>query len=144
TLLREPEPMTALVFVAASVDRRGRLFKLFQKQATLIECGVLEDLADAERWVRNRVAASGAAIDPAAARRVAQRAGVDIRRLRGDVERLMLYAMGQPQITLDDVRVVTGPAALQDDWAMTNAIEAGQPGEALRQLALVLDAGAPP
>jgi len=144
TLLREPEPMTALVFVAASVDRRGRLFKLFQKQATLIECGVLEDLANAERWVRNRVAASGAAIDPAAARLVAQRAGVDIRRLRGDVERLMLYAMGQPQITLDDVRVVTGPAALQDDWAMTNAIEAGQPGEALRQLALVLDAGAPP
>ena len=27
---------------------------------------------------------------------------------------------------------------------MTNAIEAGAPGEALRQLALMLDAGAPP
>ena len=27
---------------------------------------------------------------------------------------------------------------------MTNAIEAGQAGEALRQLALMLDAGAPP
>jgi DNA polymerase III delta subunit len=38
---------------------------------------------------------------------------------------------------------VTGPAALQDDWAMTNAIEAGQAGDALRQLALMLDAGAP-
>jgi DNA polymerase-3 subunit delta len=143
-LLSEPEPMTALVFVAASVDRRGRVFKLFQKHATLVECGVLEDLADAERWVRNRVAASGAAIDPAAARLVAHRAGVDVRRLRGDVERLLLFAMGQKQITVDDVRVVTGPAALQDDWAMTNAIEAGQPGEALRQLALAFDAGAPP
>ena len=143
-LLGAPEPMTALVFVAASVDRRGRVFKLFQKHATLVECGVLEDLADAERWVRNRVAAGGAAIDPAAARLVAQRAGVDVRRLRGDVERLLLFAMGQTQITVDDVRIVTGPAALQDDWAMTNAIEAGQPGEALRQLALALDAGAPP
>ena len=39
---------------------------------------------------------------------------------------------------------MAGPAALQDDWAMTNAIEAGQAGEALRQLALMLDAGAPP
>jgi DNA polymerase III delta subunit len=38
---------------------------------------------------------------------------------------------------------VTGPAALQDDWAMTNAIESGQAGEALRQLALLLDTGAP-
>jgi DNA polymerase III delta subunit len=39
---------------------------------------------------------------------------------------------------------VAGPAALQDDWAMANAIEAGQGGEALRQLSLILDAGAPP
>jgi DNA polymerase III delta subunit len=33
---------------------------------------------------------------------------------------------------------------LQDDWAMTNAIESGNAAEALRQLALTLDAGAPP
>src|SRR5205823_13645419 len=85
----------------------------------------------------------GAAIDPAAARLVAQRAGIDVKRLRADVERLLLYALGQKQITLEDVRAVTGPAALQDDWAMTNAIEAGLTGEALRQLALILDAGAP-
>ena len=39
--------------------------------------------------------------------------------------------------------MVVGPAALQDDWAMTNAIEAGQAAEALRQLALMFDAGAP-
>jgi DNA polymerase-3 subunit delta len=144
SLLKQPEALTTLVLVAASVDKRGRLFKLLQKQATIVECGVLEDLADAERWVRTRVAAGDAAIDPAAARLVAQRAGTDIKRLRADVDRLMLYALGQKQIAIDDVRAVTGPAALQDDWAMTNAIEGGQAGEALRQLALMLDAGAPP
>jgi len=37
-----------------------------------------------------------------------------------------------------------GPAALQDDWAMANAIEAGRPAEALQQLRLVLDDGAAP
>jgi DNA polymerase-3 subunit delta len=145
SLLKDPETLTTLVLVATSVDKRGRLFKLLQKQATLVECGVLEDLADAERWVRTRVAAAGdAAIDPAAARLVAQRAGVDVKRLRADVDRLLLYTLGQKQVTVDDVRAVTGPAALQDDWAMTNAIEGGQAGEALRQLALMLDAGAPP
>ncbi len=82
-------------------------------------------------------------IDPGAARLVAERAGVDVKRLRGDVDRLLLYALGQKQITADDVREVTGPAALQDDWAMTNAIEAGRAADALRQLALMLDAGAP-
>jgi DNA polymerase III subunit delta len=144
-LFTQPEPQTTLVLVATTVDKRGRLVKLLQKQATIVECGVLDDLADAERWVRTRVTAAGdAAIDPAAARLVAQRAGTDVKRLRADVDRLLLYTLGQKQVTVDDVRAVTGPAALQDDWAMTNAIESGQAGEALRQLALMLDAGAPP
>src|SRR5262249_61753322 len=38
-------------------------------------------------------------------------------------------------------RGVAGPALLQDQWALTNAIESGNAGEALRQLALVFDAG---
>ena len=143
-LIKSPEGQTTLVFVAAPLDKRSRMFKLLQKQATIVECGVLVDSADAERWVRTRVAAAGAVIDPAAARLVAQRAGTDIKRLRGDVDRLLLYALGQTQITADDVREVTGPAALQDDWAMTNAIEGGQAGDALRQLALMLDSGAAP
>ena len=142
-LVREPEPTATLVLVATAVDKRSRIFKLLLKQATIVECGVLETLDDAERWVQTRVSAAGAAIDPAAARLVAQRAGVDVKRLRADVERLVLYALGQKQIALEDVRAVIGPAALQDDWAMTNAIEAGLTGEALRQLALILDAGAP-
>ena len=144
TLFRDPEAQTTLVLVATTVDKRGRMFKLLQKHATIVECGVLSDLADAERWVRTRVAACGAAIEPAAARLIAQRAGLNVKRLRADVDRLTLYALGQKQITVDDVREVTGPAALQDDWAMTNAIESGQAGDALRQLALMLDAGAPP
>jgi DNA polymerase III delta subunit len=142
--LQSPESQTVLVLVAASIDRRSRLFKLLSKHATLVDCGVIEDQADAERWIRARVAAAQAAIDPLAARLLASRAGTDVKRLRGDIDRLLLYALGQKTITADDVREVAGPAALQDDWAMTNAIEGGRVGEALRQLALMLDAGAPP
>jgi len=142
--LQNPESQTVLVLVAASIDRRSRLFKLLSKHATLVDCGVIEDQADAERWIRARVAAAQAAIDPVAARLLASRAGTDVKRLRGDIDRLLLYALGQKTITADDVRECAGPAGLQDDWAMTNAIEGGRVGEALRQLALMLDAGAPP
>jgi DNA polymerase-3 subunit delta len=142
-LIKRPEATTTLVLVATSVDKRGRLFKLLQKEAQIVECGALVDLADAERWVRTRVAAANANIEPAAARLIAQRAGIDVKRLRADVDRLLLYTLGQKQITAGDVKEVVGPAALQDDWAMTNAIEAGQAAEALRQLALMFDAGAP-
>jgi DNA polymerase-3 subunit delta len=105
---------------------------------------MLEDLGDAERWVRNRVAAAGAHIEPAGSRLLAERNGTDISRLRNDVERLLLYALDQKTITVDDARQIAGPEALHDDWAMTNAIEAGDGATALRQLALLLDAGAPP
>jgi DNA polymerase III subunit delta len=142
--LETPETQTVLVLVGAPLDKRSRLFKLLFKRAVIVECGVIEDQADAERWVRTRIAAAKAAIDPAATRLLAARAGPDIKRLRGEVDRLLLYALGQKVITLDDVREIAGPAALQDDWAMTNAIEQRNGADALRQLALMLDAGAPP
>jgi DNA polymerase-3 subunit delta len=143
-LLKQPEPQTTLVLVAAGVDKRSRLFKLLSKQATIVECGVLSDVSDAERWIKARVGAAGAAIEPAGARLLAQRDGTDVTRLRNDVDRLLLYALGQKTVTVDDVRQIAGPEALQDDWAMTNAIEAGDAAAALRQLALILDAGAAP
>lgn len=140
-LIRKPDPQTVLVLVAGSLDKRGRMFKLLSRQAIMVECGAIESQADAERWVRNRVAAAGAQIEATGARLLAERAGLDVKRLRNDTDRLLLYALGQKTIGLDDVREIVGPAALQDDWAMTNAIEAGDGGAALRQLALMLDAG---
>jgi DNA polymerase III subunit delta len=142
--LKRPEPQSTVVIVSSSIDKRSRGYKMLAKHATLVECGVLESQADAERWVRNRVAAAGVEIAPAGARLLAERCGTDVKRLRNDVERLVLYALGQKTITLDDVKQIVGPAALQDDWAMTNAIEGGDGAGALRQLALLLDAGAAP
>ena len=143
-LFKEPESPTTIVLIAAPLDKRSRMYKLLLKHAALVECGVIESAADAERWIRNRVTAAGSQIDPAGTRLLAERSGADVKRLRNDVERLLLYALGQKTITLDDVRQIVGPATLQDDWAMTNAIEVGDGATALQQLALVLDAGAPP
>ena len=56
---------------------------------------------------------------------------------------LPVHLFGQC-VPMDDVRDVAGPAALQDDWAMTNAIEDGKAAEALRQLGMMLDGGAAP
>lgn len=140
--IEDPPAQTTVVFVSTTLDKRRRTYKLLTKQATLVECGAIADAADAERWIRTRVQASGADIEPAAARLLAERGGTDVKRLRNDVDRLLLYALGQKMVTLADAREIAGPAALQDDWAMANAIEAGDVKAALRQLALMLDAGA--
>jgi DNA polymerase-3 subunit delta len=155
-LLEKPEPQTTLVLVAAPLDKRTRMFKLLAKCTTIVDCGAPEDVAAAEHWVRTRVAAAGVEIDPAGARTMAVLAGFpdrartdgkgmgDIKRLRGDIDRLLLYALGQKRISAEDVRELAGPAALQDQWGLTSAVEAGRSAEALRQLAMLLDAGAEP
>ena len=154
-LIDTPESQTTLVLVAAPLDKRTKIFKALARSATIVECGAPEDAAAAARWVRARLAAAGVEIDPFGAQTLAVLAGFpdrarndgrtgNVKRLRGEIDRLLLYALGQKRITIEDVREVAGPAALQDDWAMTNAIESGLAGEALRQLALVFDAGAVP
>jgi DNA polymerase III subunit delta len=143
-LFKKPEAQTTLVLVAGTLDKRGRLYKLLAKGASVVEVGVIVDQADAERWVRTRVAAAKAEIAPEGARLLAERCGTDVRRLRNDVDRLLLYALGQKTISVEDVRQVVGAASLQDDWAMANAIEAGDAATALRQVALLVDSGAVP
>lgn len=153
--VKRPEPLTTLVFVASDVDRSRRLYKSIQKHATIVECWGLKGGKDArvdlrqvartaEALVKQSVADAGQQIDPAAARLVAERAGTDIATLRGDVERLLLYAAGKPKIDLTDAQEIVSAETAQDDWAVTNAIQRGDSAEALRQVALALESGGVP
>lgn len=153
--VKSPDAQTVLVFVACDVDRSRKLTKTLLKNATIVECwGLLPgkdakvDLRQvarqAEAMVKKAAGDAGHEIEPAAARLVAERAGTDITTLRGDVERLLLYATGRPRITVADVREVVSGETSQDDWAVTTAIQRGDRAEALRQLALSLEAGGVP
>lgn len=153
--IQRPEPLTTLVFVAEDANRTTKLFKALQKHATMVECWGLRSGRDgsvnlaqaarqAEQLVRQAVQQAKQQIEPAAARLLAQRAGTDIATLRGDVERLLLYAAGKPIIDVKDVREVVSAETAQDDWAVTNAIEQGNVAEALKQVAMAIDGGTAP
>ncbi|NUR54061.1 MAG: DNA polymerase III subunit delta [Acidobacteria bacterium] len=154
--VQRPEPSTTLVIAAADVDRTRRVGKALYKHATVVECWGLKagkevrgyDLPNAvrkgEALVKAAAAESGQQIEPAAARLLAERAGTDIARLRGDLERLLLFAAGRAKITAADAREVVSAEAAHDDWAVTNAIQQGNTAEALRQLGLALDGGEVP
>jgi DNA polymerase III delta subunit len=109
----------------------------------VVDCGTIEDAADAERWVKTRAAREKIPLDAGAVRALIARGGLDIVRLRGGLERVALYALGQAVITADDVKqtVPAGPEA-QADFGIANAIRQNDVREALHQLTLALDAGA--
>ncbi len=142
--VKAPVDTCCLVIVAEGVDKRRALTKLLLSKSMVVECMGPADVVEAARWIRDRVAQEGMTIDVRAARLVADRVGPDMARLRSDMERLVLYALDKKAITEDDVKAVVGAATSQDNWGVTNAIQRGSAGDALRELGLMMDNGAVP
>lgn len=134
-----------IVFVCGSIDMRRRIPKLLLKLGHVVNCGTLEDSADAEQWVLARATRDDVRLEPEAVRALVARAGVNLARLRSGLERVALYAMGQPSVTADDVKqaVMAGPEAAED-FGIANAIGRRDAREALRELGRALDGGAVP
>jgi len=143
--IADPPPHATVVFVCGPLDQRRRIVKQLMQAAQVVNCGTIGDEADAERWVKARAAGIGAPLDAGAVRALVRRTGLDLVRLRAGLERLALYAMGQPAVTAADVRqaVPAAPEA-QADFGIANAIGRNNAAEALHELHLALDAGAPP
>jgi DNA polymerase III subunit delta len=140
--LSNPSPECVLVFVAGEkLNRNLKPVKLLEKWAAVVECDPLAGGADAIAWVKEEAAGEGVRIEPSAARLLAGLAGGDIARLRTEFERVLLFASGDGIITEAAVREIAAAPTATDPWAITNAISRGDAGQALRQLAMKLDAG---
>jgi DNA polymerase-3 subunit delta len=142
--IRKPPGHATVVFVCGPLDKRRRIVNLLIKEAQVVDCGTIADPADAERWVKARAERDKVPLDTAAVRALVERAGADIIRLRGGLERVALYAMGQPKITADDVRQVVPVAAEATNFGIADAIGRNDAAEALRELTLALEGGAQP
>jgi DNA polymerase-3 subunit delta len=143
--LAAPPPHSTIVFVCGALDMRRRAVKRLMSQAQVVNCGVIENEADAERWVKVRAARDGISLDASTPRALVARTGLDIVRLRSGLERLSLYAMGQPTVTPEDVRqaVPAGPEG-HTDFGIANAIARNDVREALREVGRSLEAGMVP
>jgi DNA polymerase-3 subunit delta len=147
-----PVSSTSLIFVAAEVDRTRRLTKRLIDVADVTtfagfqtDGGRRDAVSEAAAWLRDELVRSGRTIDPDAARLLVSRAGQDITKLRGDVEKLDLFIHGRSHITADDVmEVVSEATAVDDEWAVVNAIANGDVARALAALDLRLDRGDSP
>jgi DNA polymerase III subunit delta len=154
--LAAPVPSTTLTFVFSAPEpgqppdsiplaKNLKITKALLKAATLVVCSGLDGGKDPARWVQEQVRSARLEIDGQALRRLLQLSGDDVGRLRADVAKLLLFAAGQPRITLDHVSAVVGaPVYHGDDWALVRAIERGDAGAALRELAAALDHGGVP
>ena len=142
--LQNPSPQVTVIFESGNLDKRRRVVKALLKHATVVTFPGIKTEDGAQRWVSNEVKRLKLSMDTEAVQAFIARTGVDLPRLRADFERLVIYASGQATIGRTDVEAVVGPAVLQDNWAITRAIEQGKAGAALRELALLFNAGVMP
>lgn len=141
--LEKPEPLTSLVFVAGALDANRRLVKLVRKHAVSVDCGTLESAAEAGRWIKARLEQEGMAVEPAAVGALLEATGLSLGRIRADVEKLVLFAAGEPTLTARHVREMVVPQSDPgEDFALGRAIWNGNPREALRELTAQFDNGA--
>jgi len=155
--LANPSSFATLVFVATEVDRTRRFTKKLVEKAQVVEfsgiraqprsgvAGASAAAGAARQFVNDEMAREGRTMEPAAVKMLVDRAGEDISKVRGDMERLLLFVGDRKAITVADVdEVAADGATVQDDWAVTNAVSAGDAARGLRELALRLERGDSP
>ena len=152
-----PSAFATLVFVATEIDRTRRFTKKLVEKAQVVTFGGIRTeprsgpagagaaAAGARKFVLDEMAREGRTMEPAAVKMLVDRSGEDISKLRGDLERLLLYVGDRKTIGAADVEEVAADnATVQDDWAVTNAVGAGDAARGLRELALRFERGDSP
>ena len=142
--IEDPVESTTLVLVAGRLNRTRKVAKKLFAKARVVQCGGLETVQDAQRWIRARLKAEGCRMSVGGIRLLGERVGPDIARLRDAIERLILFAEEESELSEADVVEVVSPGTAHDDWAVTNAIERGAVDVALRELGVTLESGAVP
>ena len=155
--LASPSPFATLVLVATEIDRTRRFTKKLVEKAQVVTfsgirteprsgpAGAGAAAAGARKFVMDEMTREGRTMEPAAVKVLVDRSGEDFSKLRGDLERLLLYVGGRKVIGAADVEEVAADGAtVVDDWAVTNALGAGDAARGLRELALRLERGDSP
>jgi DNA polymerase III delta subunit len=142
--LERPEPTTTLVLETAGLDRGRRVTKLLLAKAAVVKCGELKTADDLSRWLATRLDRDEMRIEPAAVRALVDAVGLDLTRIRAEVEKLVLYAAGESTITTAHVRDVVTP--LEEpigQFALADFVRRGDAVAAVREVAMLFDGGSP-
>lgn len=143
--LQAPEELTTVVFVAGPMDANRRLVKLVRKQAAVVDCGSLDTVADAAKWIRTRIEKDEMTIEPAALNLLVSSTGLSLSRIRAEIDKLVLYAAGESAITSAHVRDLVMPQNEPgEDFALGKAIWNSNAKEALHEITAQLESGAQP
>ena len=131
--LQKPTRTASLVLVVSSWPSNTRLYKIVAKIGEAIRCRAAEGEALIS-WLNEAAGRRGKQLDRQAAAMLAKMADNDLAVLDGEIEKLSLYVGRRKTITTEDVSLVVTATAGAVDFALSNALAAGDSRAALTAL----------
>jgi len=111
-LFARPPTDCTIVVKAGQLKKGTALRSAFENSPARASIECFSDDANAlESLIEAEARAAGLAIAPEARAALVHMVGADRRTTRGEIEKLMLYARGQSEITADDVEAIVADAA---------------------------------
>jgi DNA polymerase-3 subunit delta len=106
-----------------AVDKRGRLFKLFD-QAEGAFCFDVPDEATLRSWITGRLAETGKKVEAKVPERLLSAVGQDMSTLDSELEKLISYTLEKDAIRVADVEAISVTIAEDKVFDMVDAISA--------------------
>ncbi len=118
-------PERIILFRAAAVDRRRRVFKILEKKGTAVDCAPLRE-GDLSRWIRERLARQDKKIEPAALQRLLWSGENDLHTLSNELDKYCTYLEeGETTITSGVVELLFSGDAWGNVFTLTDALSKG-------------------
>ena len=136
--LQSPSQTASLVLMVSKWVKTHRLSKLVAQMGTVADCSV-DPKDNLLGTLKKLVSQRGKSISPAAASALLESTGKDLAAIDSEVEKLALYAHSRGEISIEDVRAITTSGQHISDWALQNAVTAGNVPDALEALGASLD-----
>jgi DNA polymerase III subunit delta len=132
-----------LVFYAEDFDRRKKFYKALQDKYCVAEFPKLKGAA-LEKWAASYVRKQGFRCSTTAIKKVVELAGSDLHMVAAELEKLLLYAGEEKNISDSAVETLISGSRQQSIFELINAVGRADRNEALRSLANLLGMGEHP
>lgn len=116
-LLKNLSETTDVILVEPKFDKRSSLYKFLKKSTDFHEFNELDENGLAH-WLADQAKATGGNINPADARFLVERVGLNQQLLAGELDKLLLY---DPQITRSNIEILSEPTIQSSIFELLDA-----------------------
>lgn len=135
-----PSPSACLILVAVKPDMRKKPFTMIRKSGGAVECKRLYE-NQIPAWIAGQVRTDGRRIEPEAVKLLTACIGTSLRELRGELDKLEVYAGEREEITAADVAALVGMSREYTPFELQKAVGRRDTPRAMTILGEILEAG---